>query len=236
MSTYIKKHKAIQTSLSSCYSIFGFIVGILLTFSILAVWQELVNTRKDVLTEGSHLNDIIRDAEGLKHTDIIEKAKAYGKSVVCEEWPLLKEGYCERVAIPGTTKIIKEVSHPNTIKKLNDLWEAVYKLNSTNHTQQLLEQNIINNLSKVNTFRQQRLLLSQIGLPAILWAILIIGISALIIFPWFIAKGTPIKVRLICITTVAVIALGGLFVLYNFEYPFRRLIFIDSDAFDRTFL
>lgn len=143
-------------------SVIGTTYAVIIAFMLSGVWTDLQAARVNTEQEANNLVNIYRLAGQLppeSGPSIQKFAQGYADAMIHEEWPAMAQ---ESSSTAGHTLI-------------KNLWQAVTSIQPQNVTQQQVMDHTLSELTSMTEHRRLRLLESQKRLPAILWAVLIVG-------------------------------------------------------------
>ncbi len=201
----------------------GTIYAVLLAFMLFSVWNRFDQARSNVEMEAAAMVNIYRLADSLPDTDRVRIQQAacdYGDFVINVEWQ----------EMAGGARMQKRRKMKAEVDPYDHLWKSVNAIQAgTNHTETVFGQEL-QQLTNLATYRRQRLLVSDTGLPGILWCVLILGgvatvaITALFGLDRFSLHAC--KAALLA----ALIALS-LLTIYEIDSPFQGDVTISTHAF-----
>ena len=143
-------------------SVIGTTYAVLIAFMLSGVWADMQAARLNTEQEANSLVNIFRLAQELSpesRADIQKLVRDYAGVMVTEEWPAMER---ESSSAAG-----------HTITR--DLWHAVASVQPQTATQQQVMDHSLSELTTMTEHRRIRLLQSRKRLPAILWAVLLVG-------------------------------------------------------------
>jgi uncharacterized membrane protein YraQ (UPF0718 family) len=202
------------------YAVLGVAYAVLLGLMVVAVWQDWQEAQESVTQEANELAAIFWLAHGLSEPEgrhIQELARDYARVVVREEWALMEQGR----------------SSPEVWKILDEMRASVETLDPTSDAQTVLYDNEIQRLHELGDARRARLLQAEEGLPAILWAVLLVGAVIVVGFTYLFGLQST-TVHVLMVAALAFIIGLVLFTVASLDYPFRGDVHISPDAFEQT--
>jgi hypothetical protein len=145
-------------------TVVGAIYAIFIAFMVFAVWTRFDSATTNVQQESAILVDLYRLAQALPEplrSQTEQNLRTYAHSVVEDEWPEMRS-FRESLT---------------TAKQLNQLWIGLYTLTDLDSpwADDAVTDHLLDQLGELARVRQQRLLQARIGLPQILWWVLIAG-------------------------------------------------------------
>ena len=144
------------------YAVLGVAYAVLLGLMVVAVWQDWQAAEEEATHEANELAAVFWLAHGLPEPEgrhIQELARDYARVEVRQEWPLMQHGK----------------TSPKAYELLDEMRASVEALHPTNGAQTVLYDNLLQRLHELGDARRARLLQAEEGLPAILWAVLLVG-------------------------------------------------------------
>lgn len=143
-------------------SVLGTTYAVLIAFMLSGVWAEMQAAELNTEQEANSLVNIFRFAEELpaeSRAEIQELTRDYARVMVSEEWQAMEH----------------EASSPAGHAITRNLWHAMASVQPHTATQQQVMDHSLSELTTMTEHRRIRLLQSRTRLPAILWAVLIVG-------------------------------------------------------------
>ena len=144
------------------YAVLGVTYAVLLGLMVVADWQDWQQAQESTTQEANELAAVFWLAHGLPEPEgrhIQELARSYARVEVRKEWPLMRGGK----------------SSPKPYELLDGMKASVEAIHPTNAAQAALYTNELERLHELGDARRARLLQAEQGLPAILWAVLLVG-------------------------------------------------------------
>ena len=143
-------------------SVIGTTYAVLIAFMLSGVWNNLQQAGLNAEQEANSLVNIFRFAYHLppeSRTQIQDLARGYCQAMISEEWPLMAQ----------------EKQSPTAHRIMQQLWSALSSVQPRNTSEQTVMDHSLSELSEMTEHRRIRLLQSRQHLPALLWAVLIVG-------------------------------------------------------------
>lgn len=197
----------------------GVLYSVLLGFTVVNVQQRFDAINQVSQTEAAYLAELFRDSAVFadKNKLAVRNAiKAYGQSVLHEEWPSLARGE----------------PHPHTHQLMSDIWHAYYDVELTTKKQELWYSESISKLNQLNITRLQRVLGGHQSLGAEMWTLLIMGGIVMVAFIWFFGLdklNTHILMASILAASIAFL----LFLIYSLDTAFSGAVQVDSEGLQK---
>ena len=154
-----------QTALSLMQVVAAYI-GILIAFAGVQVWQDYADAENSVHREAATAAQLYRSlaAYGPETKDARQDLRAYVKSIVEDEWPLLAEG---------------KASGPTEVALFN-LFESMSEIRPQDSRDSTIYTEAFSNMDDLVALRRDRLIHSDAQMPMILWVVGLVG-SVLIV-------------------------------------------------------
>ena len=200
------------------YAVLGVAYAVLMGLMVVAVWDDRQEAQSAATEEANELAAIFWIAHALPEPearDIQGLVRDYATVVVREEYPLMEHGK----------------SSPEAWALLDDLRANVDDMHPTNDTQLVLYDNEIQRLHDLGDARRERLLHAEEGLPAILWAVLIVGGMIEVGFTYLFGLQST-TVHVLMVAALALIIGLVLFTIGTLDFPFRGDLKVEPAAFD----
>jgi uncharacterized membrane protein YraQ (UPF0718 family) len=158
----IKRRLAHNDVAGFIYAVLGVAYAVLLGLMVVAVWQDWQAAQEAATQEANELAAVFWLAHGLPEPEarhIQGLARSYARVEVHEEWPLMERGK----------------SSPKAYELLDEMRASVEALRPADAAQTILYDNLLQRLHELGDARRARLLEAEEGLPALLWAVLLVG-------------------------------------------------------------
>lgn len=146
-----------------------------------------------------------------------ELARSYARVVVNEEWPLMERG---------------KVS-PKAWAILDEIRDSMQSVDPSTPAQQVLYEQGLQQVSDLADARGERLLDAEVGLPAILWVVLIIGGVEVVGFTYLFGLQST-TVHVLMVASLTLVTALVLFTVAALDYPFKGDVRIGPDAFEQV--
>jgi len=143
-------------------SVIGTSYAVLIAFMLSGVWSDMQSATLTTEQEANSLVNVYRFARELpeeSRKEIQRLAREYAQAMVTAEWPAMEH----------------DDSSPAGHTIMKDLWHAVASVQPHTVTEQQVMDHSLSELTVMTEHRRIRLLQSRKKLPAILWAVLIVG-------------------------------------------------------------
>ncbi len=195
----------------------GVIYGVLLTFVVVAVWDNFQESESLVAHEAASLEALVRTASGLAEpakSEVRAAVVAYADAVVAEEWPMLEHGAWSDTAAAR----FRQIDHVLTAAKVDDSRQAAV-LGAA-----------LDRMGEAREARTGRILRSQQSLNSAFW-VLLFGLGLLLILqPYlFVIEHAWAQVFFIC--SIVVVILFKLMQIGDLDHAFGGHIRVSPEAF-----
>ena len=185
----------------------GAIIGIIIAFVVVILWQEYNKSKDNALKEGTEALELYQDL-GL-YPDQKQAAKPiksllqFTKLVIEDEYPAMAD--------MRTSQAAEQV--------WNSLRKELYAITPQNPREQILYSKIIRDFETLSRLRQIRLLDMESSLPGIVWVVLIAG--AIIIILFSILLGTEkLWLHIVLTAMMAMTLANAFYLIIELDYPF----------------
>lgn len=143
-------------------SVIGTTYAVLIAFMLSGVWTNLQGARLNAEQEANSLVNIFRFAHQLppeSRTQVQELVHSYCQAMISEEWP----------------SMARQTESPTAHRITQQLWHALTSVQPHNASEQTVMDHSLSELTRMTEHRRIRLLQSRQQLPALLWAVLVVG-------------------------------------------------------------
>ncbi|HEY6582023.1 MAG TPA: hypothetical protein VIZ60_12945 [Rubrobacter sp.] len=216
----IERRQAHNDVAGFIYAVLGVAYAVLLGLMVVAVWQDWEAARDSATQEANELAAVFWLAHGLPEAEgrhIQELARDYARVVVREEWPLMEHGD----------------SSPEAWELLDEMRAGIEALPPTDEAQTVLYDNLLQRLHELGDARGARLLQAEEGLPAILWAVLLVGGVIEVGFTYLFGLQST-TVHVLMVAALALVIGLVLFTVAALDYPFKGDVRIGPEALEEA--
>jgi uncharacterized membrane protein YraQ (UPF0718 family) len=199
------------------YAVLGVAYAVLLGLMVVAVWQDWQEAEETATDEANELAALFWLAHGLPQPQgrhIQEVARSYARVVVGEEWPLMARG---------------EAS-PRAWDLLDELRGSIEAFDPTTDSEQVLYDQALQRVHELSDARRERLLEAEMGLPGVLWVVMLLGGVIVVGFTYLFGLRST-AVHTLMVAALALTIALVLFVVGALDYPFRGDVRVGPDAF-----
>ena len=202
------------------YAVLGVAYAVLLGLMVVADWQDWQQAQDSATQEANDLAAVFWLAHGLPQPEgrhIQELARSYARVEVRKEWPLMERGK----------------SSPKAYELLDEMRASAEAIHPANEAQVVLYDNLIQRLQELGAARRARLLEAEQGLPAILWAVLLVGGVITVGFTYLFGLRSTV-VHVLMVAALALVIGLVLFTVAALDYPFKGDVRISPEAFKQV--
>lgn len=191
--------------------------AVLLGFMVADAMQRFNEARATVQQEASSLGNVYRLSEGLPDSQrdkIRTLCKEYATDVIEDEWP----------------KLATKQDSPEAWAVYKKLWTACTTYEPVTQRQSNTQQLLLSAMVSIGDARRLRVEGLHSGLPEELWAVLIMGGFATIVFTYFFGAEN-LKIQIIMVAIVSLVICLNLFLLATYDDPFSGDVTVNPSAF-----
>jgi hypothetical protein len=190
------------------------IYAVLLGFLTVVAWEHFQAAREIVVLESGANIDAWHTAVGLPpevRTRVRSDMAAYAQDMVDQEWGLMRRGrFDPKAAMLGM-----------------DAMDATGAMLPANAGQSNAQTATMQQLGILHDARQRRIAMNESGVTWFEWLVLLIGALSIISFCWLFG-GSRQSIHLVMTSTVVVMIVSTLVLLFELQYPFRSNIAVSS--------
>jgi hypothetical protein len=198
-------------------SIIGVIYGVLAGLSALYLLNNISYTNEVVQREASAAANIYQVSKFIKDPakkEIQSQLSTYLKTVINEEWPLMKAGKAIR---DGNSNIT------------DDIVELIVRYTNNNAIDSAMLHDILTEIKALNNAREERIQLSMASLSSEIWVVVLIGTFLTIGINFFFKMSY--RLHLIAILAEIMMAASMIFLLITLDTPFQGEYIVEPLAF-----
>lgn len=201
-------------------TIIGTTYAVILGFMLYTVWTAYGEAQVNVDLEANALRDLYRTADGLpepQQTQFKQFARAYADAVINHDWVEMADG-----KVPEGSHLIDE-----------EMWKTAMTVKPNSQTEMIYTDHLLSQLSALTEHRRTRMLQTVYKLPAIFWAVLVVGgIVTVLSAATFGARNTVLHAFQVLSFTLLVTLV--LLAISDVNLPFQGWVHIDNYAFIRA--
>jgi len=200
------RHEKFEKNNEVAGIIFGavaLIYSLILTFVIVAEWDDYNELDRTIQAETDGLNSILAHSSTLPDTLkelIINSIDDYCNQVINQEWKMQE----------------KKLNHPSAIPILR---QALLTTVPENVLQQRILDALDEELSNISDLHRQRLTHTHSQMPSLIWQILKAGTVLLILFSYFFHVSS-IKLKRVYLSFLVASVSMCMFLVYSLDHPF----------------
>ncbi len=201
------------------YAVVGVIYAVLLALVVIAVWEEHEQAKATAREEANELADVFWLAHSLPEPlgpRIQELARSYAAVVAEEEWELMARG---------------EGSSPEAWALMDEMRLGVQGIEVRTPAEQVLFEHGLERIDALADARRERMVEAEEGIPAVLWAVLVLGGIVTVGFTYLFGLENTWSHRLMVAAVAGLIGLV-LSTIGTLEYPFSGGTRIGPEAFE----
>ena len=201
------------------YAVVGVIYAVLLALVVIAVWEEHEAANATVREEANELAEIFWLAHRLPEPEgprLQETARSYATVVAEEEWPLMARG---------------GGSSPEAWALMDEMRLGAQGLEARTRAEQVLFEEGLERVDALADARRARMVEAEEGIPAVLWAVLVLGRAITVGFTYLFGLENTWSHRLMVAAVAGLIGLV-LFTVGSLEYPFSGGTRVGPEAFE----
>jgi protein-S-isoprenylcysteine O-methyltransferase Ste14 len=201
------------------YAVVGVIYAVLLALTVIAVWEEHEAAKATVREEANELADLFWLARRFPEPEgprLQELALSYARVVAEEEWALMARG---------------DGSSPEAWALMDAMRLRTQKLEVDTRSEQVLFERGLEHVDALADARRERMVEAEEGIPAVLWAVLVLGGLITVGFTYLFGLENTWSHRLMVAAVAGLIALV-LFTVGTMEYSFSGGTRIGPEAFE----
>src|SRR5579862_2919480 len=198
-------------------SVMGTTYAVLIAFMLSGEWSDMQAASLNTEQEANSLVNIYRFAEELPQESraVIQKlTHRYAEVMVAEEWPAMTH----------------EDSSPTGHILTRDLWHSLASVQPHTASEQQVMDHSLSELTTMTEHRRIRLLQSRQKLPAILWAVLIVG-GIVTVGSTCLFGIDDFKLHIVQVFEISFLISLMLVSIAAIDRPFQGQVHVPSDAF-----
>ena len=202
-------------------SAIGVFYGITLGLLAAGVWQNAIDSDDKVVSESSSVAALYRDASSLPNPTgkiLTAKLKEFVTYIIYEGWPMHKQG---------------KVS-PKGIRLLTEFQSTLYSFDPKTEREKIIMAEAISQFNRTLELRQQRLSTVNNGMPAIVWATILVG-GFIMIAICCMFNIPSLKLHIIFNAFIGV-GIGSLiYLILMFDYPYKGSVAVSVEPYQQVY-
>ena len=203
--------------IGSNVGVIGTTYAVLIAFMLSGVWSNLQSASTNAAQEANNLMNIFRFAYHLppeSKAQLQDLARQYCKAMIQEEWPAM------------THEQQSTTAHQLTWK----LWYSLNSVQPRDAREQTVMDHALSELSSMTEHRRIRLLQSQRHLPALLWAVLIVG-GIVTVTSTCLFGVENFRLHMVQVFEISFLLSLMLVAIASIDRPFQGEVHVGPDAF-----
>jgi hypothetical protein len=200
--------------------ILGTTYAVILGFMLYTVWTNFGEANVNTDLEANSLRNVYNIAEGLPAPQRIlleQQTRAYADAVINYDWPEMHSGQ-----LPEETHLLDR-----------DMWKTLTSVKAASPSELVAVDHAMTELSSLTEHRRTRLIQSIYRLPAILWAVLLVGgLVTILSASLFGAANRPLHVVQVFFFTLLITLV--LLAIADVNLPFRGWVHVSDFAFQHA--
>ena len=193
--------------ITSIFNKAGTIIGIMMAFVVVILWQDYHKAMDNALKEGTEALGLYRDLiiyPNVKQAEIARNSLVnFVKLVINDEYPAMVK-----------MKISQKTEHA-----MNTLRNDIENIKPQKLQEQILYARILNDLDDLCKLRHDRLSEMDSSLPGIVWAALIVGAFIAILFA-ILLGAERFWLHALLVSMLAIIIATAFYLIIELDYPF----------------
>jgi hypothetical protein len=201
-------------------SVLGTTYAVIIGFMLFAAWAEYRAAEQNVANEASCLINLYWTASGLPQgqgAEIRKLAADYAEAMIADDWPAMSRG---------------EFSSAGT-HIMQQMWTSASQPLTLTVAQQANLQQTLVELGSITEHRRIREMQSETTLPAVLWAVLIVGAVITIMSSCLFGSEYPF-LHLLQVVTLALLLSLSLVAVADINRPFRGAVHVAPTGFENA--
>jgi hypothetical protein len=209
-------NEGVDAYIAAAAVFYGIVAGLI----AVAAWEQYASYDDKVTQEAGTVAMLYRDISTYPEpygSKLKEELRAYTRAVI-EGWPLLQRGI-----VPAQPAAL-----------LNAFQTTFYSFDPKNERERVIHAAALDEFERMIEFRRLRLHDKDAGLPAALWAVVVIGGILTILLTYFLAlERFRVHIAMTIVSGILVSLL--IFMIAAVDHPFRGGVSIGPDAFQLTY-
>lgn len=192
-----------------CASLYAVLLG----FMTVVAWEHFQEAREIVVAEADASIDAWHTSVGLPapmRERVRKDMAAYAGEMANREWELMRRG----------------IYDPQPAMLSMDAIDATGSLIPANPGQTNAQAATLEQLGRLHDARQRRISMNDSGVSFFEWLVLLLGATCVICFCWLFDAGSQ-RIHTLMTSTVVVVIVSTLILLFELQYPFRSNIDVD---------
>lgn len=209
-------NEGVDAFIAAAAVFYGIVAGLI----AVAAWQQFSTYDDNVTREAGAVATLYRNISTYREpygSKLRQELRAYTRAVI-GGWPLLQHG----------------VVPPKPATLLNELQATFYSFEPKTESEKIIHAAAIDEFDRLIELRRLRLHEKDAGLPAALWAVVILGGILTVFLTYFLAL-ERFKVHLAMTLVCGILVSLLIFMIAAVDHPFRGGVSIGPDAFQLVY-
>jgi hypothetical protein len=201
-------------------TVLGTTYAVIVGFMLYAVWTNLLVANGNAEAEANCLVNVVRSAQGLRtdsRNQIHDLATQYVHTILEQEWAAMGSGGVS----PASARITEQ------------LWATLTAIETRTISEETSRDHALTELSRMTDHRRMRQLEVNTDLPAILWAVLILGAAATIISACLFGS-SDFRLHLTQVMALSFVISLVLVAIADINRPFQGAVHVEPSAFEHA--
>jgi hypothetical protein len=211
-------HNDIVSVFFSSISVF---YGVAVGLFALGAWQTYDNVDSNLALESAIVTELYRDVNHYPEPErsvLHEDLRIYIRKLIDVSWPQFRRG-------------VADISNSGT---LTSFYDSLAAFEPTTETQKLIHGETLRQFNRLIELRRLRLLSVTVGLPKVMWVLVIVGAMATLASTWFF--DTRSLMMHFWLTVLLATVLGMMIhLLASMDNPFRGEYSVTPDGFETLY-
>ncbi|CAN5156999.1 DUF4239 domain-containing protein [soil metagenome] len=202
------------------FAVLGVIYAVILAFTVIVVWERFADAEHAASKEAAAVATLYRLSDGIPQApraDLRAKLDDYLKAAVSQEWKTMERGD----------------ESPAAQAALTTLYGSVLAIQPQDNADTVLLKSMFDELTLLTQARRERIVLANGIVPALLWAVLIVGAIITVGFTLFFGSQN-LSAQVVMTAMLALLIFMTMFVVFAIDYPFGRHIRVQPDSLVRV--
>jgi hypothetical protein len=219
-SSWLHRPKTANEHIGIALGSFSVLYGILLGLLAVASFQTFANTEDLDTKEAARLMAVYRECSGLPdpmRTELQNDLRAYTRETIDVDWPLQQRG----------------IVPTHSTQLFGKFFDRLESFNPTTMRESNIQLESMRQAADLSGLRRQRLATVRVGLPSIMWGVVLAGALVFAVLLWMFDMERHVH---ILITGLLSAFLGlTIFVIVAMDYPYRGEVSIDAQPFEQVY-
>jgi hypothetical protein len=195
--------------------------GVAVGLFALGAWQTYNNVDSNLALESAIVTELYRDVNRYPEPErsvLQDDLRIYVRTLIDVSWPQFRKG-------------VADISNSGT---LTSFYGTLVAYEPPTETQRLIHAEIVRQFNRLIELRRLRLLSVTVGLPKVMWVLVIVGAMATLASTWFF--DTRSLMMHVWLTVLLAVMLGMMIhLLASMDNPFRGKYSVNPDGFEMLY-